>query len=70
MPASSLGVGAGLLAPKTVVLHIPPTTGRKQSSPSPLLQPCLDKEPNTTHKITDLFNPIVSKTPILINEPN
>lgn len=81
MPTSSLGVaGAGLLthntvvlnipSNKTVILHILPTTGRKRFLPSPLLQPCLDKEPNTTHRITDLFNPILSKTSILINEPN
>lgn len=81
MPASSLGVvGAGLLTHKTVVLNIPPnktvilhiapTTGRKQFPPSPLLQSCLDKEPNTTHRIADLFSPILSKTPILVEEPN
>lgn len=32
-----------------------------------LLQPCLDKEPNTTHKITGLFNPIIIEQNANIN---
>lgn len=77
MPASSLGMvgwgemGGRLVNPKSYYFaHSSNYWKETESLPSPLSEPCLDKEPNTKHRITDLFNLIQRKTPILINESN
>lgn len=64
--------GARLVNRNSYCFFAHPSNHQKetQSIPSPLPQPCLDKEPNAKHRITDSFNPILRKTPILINEPS
>lgn len=64
------GGRTGLFTPKAVILHIPPATGRKRGPSFPLPQPCPDNEPNTKHRIIDLFRPTLREIPILMNESN